>query len=279
LISLNLTICYEKIKLSLWNAYFLSILILSSCSEETDVDPVVFSGIEVSQNFAFIEDVVVLNINASGYGEIELTSTSSEIVSITSVGDGIYEVSATEPVSVTIYVDLKDKNGDATRGFKTANVTFYEHGVKNFDTVEGIKMDRDRRGKVISLLGEPDYISVSSDSIYEDLYYFNLGVVFYLKNNKVGYAILHDSKFWRIIDGVKTYYTDYPYELPYGWKIGQITMDTVIKTLGAPDKMVNISDSNNLNYFHYTTEKFILYYYALNEQDYQGKKVRRVIID
>ena len=265
-------------KLNYLFACFLSILILSSCSEDlqetiSDVDPVVFSGIEVSQNFAFIEDVVSLNINASGYGEIEVTSNSSEIVSVTSVGDGIYEISATEAVNVNIYVKLKDKNGDATGVFKTTNVTFYEHGVVG-KVVEGISLDTDKKSKILTLMGEPDDIFVSSDSGLEYLYYLNLGVAFQLSNNIVGSATLYSSNYFRTLEGgVKTYFTDYPYNLPHGWKINQTTMNSVIGELGDPNAKSS-TDGSTLRSYRFDDLRSWVRFFSDTEDGYFGKVIK-----
>lgn len=249
----------------------------------------VFSGIEISQNFAFIEDVVSLNINASGYGEIEVTSNNSEIVSVTSVGDGIYEVSATEAVDVNIYVKLKDKNGDATGAFKTANVTFCEHGVKNFDTVEGIKIDTDKSAKVIQVKGEPELKrDLFSDDVKvgEKWYYFSKGVYFSMQD--IGDSKLVQSCCFYGFTGSVTYdevsynVTKFPYEIGFSLKLSDnnSTMDTVVSELGSPSQKRDYSASTRNNSYLYTntTQSVRFYFLGDTAEDYAGQKIYAFII-
>ena len=54
---------------------------------------------------------------------------------------------------VKLYAELK--NGSHTQ-FKYVDVNFYQHGILNFKTVEGITVNVDNSDKIVKLLGEPE---------------------------------------------------------------------------------------------------------------------------
>jgi len=260
---------------------FLFLLFFNSCSQdEEEIAAISFLELETSKTSVFSDESITVTINGLNYSDFNVDSNIlSEKLTVEKIAKNVVEISATEAVSGRVYVTLVNEKGDLSN-VRNISVEFFEHGVVDGKTVEGIRIDKDKREKVISLLGEPDDIFVSSDSGYEYLYYLNLGVAFQLSNNIVGSATLYSSNYFRTIDGVKTYYVNYPYELPYGWKIRQTTMDTVIETLGVPDEKSSSLDTNErvLRSYRFDSLRFWIRFYSEDENDYSGETIRSMSI-
>ena len=271
----------------------LFLLLFTSCSEseeeiaavsflesEEEIAAVSFLELETSKTSVFRDEFITLTIDGLNYSDVNVDSSiPSEKLNIEKIAKNVVEISSSEAVSGRVYVTLVNEKGDLSN-VRNISVEFFEHGVVDGKTVEGIRIDKDRREKVISLLGEPEDTFLDSDRGVEYLYYLSLGVAFQLSNNIVSSATLYSSDFSKTIDGVRTRYVVYPYDLPNGWKIRQTTMDTVIETLGAPDAKSSSLDTNErvLRSYRFDSLRSWIRFYSEDENEYSGETIRSVSI-
>lgn len=260
-------------------AVSLSLLMLTSCSSDK-VDPdVVFSNLKASKTKAYIEETIILDIEGTGYSKINVTTTNPS-VTITKIAATSYEIAASKATSASIKVELTN---DSKIGTKSQTLDFYEHGVSNFNTVEGIKVDVSTSELAKTLLGEPDYKNefTSSTSVeYESWKYLSKGIeLTVLKSNGIVTVInlFGNNYYYTNSDNVKKYYTNYPYEIGNGWKINDsaTTMDMVISSLGTPlTKNSSVSGSSLNVSYQYTISKYLTFhFYSDSVDNSKGKKI------
>ncbi|HEY6141844.1 MAG TPA: hypothetical protein VIV55_00265 [Flavobacterium sp.] len=256
-------------------------LLSISCSSSDDgpQDPAIeFTSLETSKTNAFIEETITLNLKGTGYTDIVVTS-SNPVVKINKVASSVYEISSTERAYTKIYVELKNNSNSQ---IKSVDVIFAEHGVKDFNTVEGIKVNTDNSSKVISLLGEPDYKSISTTTGNEIWSYRAKGLaVFVDKNTTVIQQIdVYSSNYFYTKDDVKTYYTTYPYEIGYGWKINNnaTTMELVVAKLGTTYTKTSAPAPSINRSYQYSIQQISFNFYSDLEDDYTGNKIIRFAI-
>lgn len=248
------------------------IMLFASCS--SDEDPaIVFTSLDANKTDVYIDEAITLNINGSGYKDANLVTTNDKI-KITKVTNTIYEISSTEATSAKIHVILSNNTYKNT---KNIDLTFAEHGVKNYDTVEGIKVNVDLSSKVLSLLGEPDSKTNSTDGLSEYWRYASKGIMFTItkSNSIVNQVDLFSSNYYYTNSAnILVSYTNYPHEIGNGWKINSTTtMDMVVTLLGVPTlKSTSVSSTTNRMYL-YSTQKLVFRFYSDSEDNYTGKKI------
>ena len=240
-----------------------------------EVPAVVFTNMTTSKTDVFIEETVTITVEGSGYTEINLTANNSK-VKITKVASTVFEISATEAATVKVYAELKNNTKNQT---KSTTINFVEHGVKNFNTVEGIKVNTDTSDKVLKLLGEPDYKDNSTDGSRETWSYLSKGLQFLVvKTNLIVDVIYVKGHNYYLIDtsnDSKKYFTNYSGELGNGWKINNTdsTMDLVVTKLGTPSIKKTSTTSLTNRTYEYTNQKIFFNFYSDSEDDYNNKKI------
>lgn len=248
---------------------FILLVTISCSSDDEKGTEVVFTSLEANKTHAFIEEPITLNLQGTGYTDVNVTSSNTKI-KITKVASSVYEISSTEATNAKIYVELKN-NSDVE--IKNIDLTFAEHGVKNSNTVEGITVNLDNSAKVVKLLGEPDLKSDSTDGLSESWSYTSKGltVIIVKKTTTVNQInMLSSNYFITNKENIKVNYTNYPYEIGYGWKVNSTTMDIVVNQLG---NIATKSSTLTNRAYNYTGLKMVFRFYSDSEEDYTAKKI------
>jgi hypothetical protein len=259
--------------------YFIALLMvvmsISSCSEDNVDEQVVFTSLVASETKAFIENEITLTVTGTGYDEIIVVSENDDVV-VEEIIPKTYKVTATKTTSGKIYVQLKNGTYDET---KIISVNFYEHGLKDFQVLEGIKIGSDTSAQLLDLFGEPEHKS-DNGSTAENWTYMSKGInfVLYKTTNKVVFATAFSSNYYvNVSDTEQVSYTTYPYELPNGWKVNQTTMNSVVDKYGNPNNKYS-SDTTPIKTYQYTSNKFYVSFYGDTEDDYFGKEIKLISI-
>jgi len=247
-------------------------LLSTSCSSDNEKDPaVVFTSLSANKTNAFIEETIVLNLEGTGFSDVNVASnnTSVKIIKVTST---IYEISSTVATSTNIYVSLSN---NTYKENKSISLNFCEHGVKNYKTVEGITVDTDKSSKVITLLGEPETKTTSTDGLSEYWIYASKGLCFIItKSSSMVNQIEMFSSYYYYTNSANTQvlYTNYPHEIGNGWKINNTntTMDAIITLLGVPTTK-NSFNTNRM--YQYSTQRIVFRFFSNSEDDYTGKRI------
>ncbi|WP_281297284.1 hypothetical protein [Flavobacterium limnophilum] len=246
-------------------------LLSTSCSSDDEKDPiVVFTSLSANKTDAFIEETIVLNLEGTGFSDVNVASNNTS-VKIIKVTPTIYEISSTVATSTNIYISLSN---NTYKENKSISLNFCEHGVKNYKTVEGITVDTDKSSKVITLLGEPDTKTTSTDGLSEYWKYASKGLCFIItKSSLMVNQIEMFSSYYYHTNSANTQvlYTNYPHEIGNGWKINNTTtMDTIITLLGIPTTK---SSSSTNRMYQYSSQRIVFRFFSNSEDDYTGKKI------
>lgn len=251
------------------------ILSITSCSSGDAEPELVFSSLTTSKTYTYIENSPILTFVGTGYDNVNVTSTNT-LVTIVKKTETTYEIKASAETLATIKVELSN---NSKKEFKTVQLYFFEHGVINSNTVEGIKINTDNVAKTLLLLGEPEYKTDSSDGLKEYWRYYSKGLALTIvKSSKIATQIeMFSSNYYYInSDNVKIYYTNYPYEIGNGWKINNTstTMDMVVNKLGTPAIKRSSTSGSSINvYYQYTTQQIVFRFISDIEDNYTGKKI------
>ncbi len=257
-------------------------LITVSCSSDEKDPAVVFTSLEANKTDVFIEEKITLNLVGTGFTDAEIGSSNPSL-KITKVTTLIYEISSDVAATANVFVTLKN---NTYKESKNVALNFYEHGIKNFNTVEGIKVNVDLSSKVLKLFGEPANKSTSTTGTIEYWSYPSKGVVFGIlkSTNLVGNISAYSSNFYIILEnGTKVYYNNYPFDIGNGWYINNIntTMDAVITKFGQPtNKYSSTTDpTSTLRTYRFATQNMYIGFFGSTEDDYLGKTIRSIILD
>lgn len=264
---------------------FLSICIIAlfsvSCSSDDNAeqDPeVVFTKFDVSKTDVFTEDKILIEFEGNGYTEAALTSDNPAVV-VTKKAATVYEISSAASANAYIYVALNNKTKKASKG---VNISFNEHGVKDFNSIEGIKVNVDKSSKAISLLGEPDLKADTADGLSELWTYGSkgLGIIITKKTSIVDQIDALSSNYFYTKNDVQINYVNYLYEIGNGWKINNInyTMDMVIAQLGTLYTKSSAAAPSTNRTYKYANKQIAFSFYSNSEDDYTGKKIVRFAI-
>lgn len=246
----------------------------TSCSTD-DKDPaIVFTSLEANKTQTYIESAITLNFSGTGYSDISVTSTNTA-VKITKTSSTSYEISSTIATSANIVVALKNNSYNES---KNITLNFYEHGIKNFNTVEGIKVDVDLSSKITTLLGEAENKTNSTDGLTEYWYYYTKGISFSITklSSIVNQIDLYSSNYYYVNSAnTQTSYTNYPYEIGNSWKINNstTTMDMIVTQLGIPNTKGTSTTSSTNRYYQYSAQNIVFRFYSDSEDNYTGKKI------
>lgn len=256
-------------------ALSLLLLTITSCSSDNPEPDIVFTNLTVSKTRGYIEDFIILDIEGTGYTNVSV-STIDPSTTVTKKSTTSYEISASKTTYANIKVDLT--NGSKKES-KNQTLNFYEHGVLNFDTVEGLKVDGSTTSFATTLLGEPDY-KTEIGSGYESWKYLSKGISLSVNTTTsliYNIDIYGSNYYYTNTDNIKTYYTTYPYEIGNGWKINNsaTTMDMVVAKLGTPTLITSSISGSSLNVsYKYTLSKNLTFhFYSDSESNYTGKKI------
>jgi uncharacterized protein (DUF736 family) len=252
---------------------FIATLLSTSCSSDDEKDPaVVFTSLSANKTDVFIEEIIILNLEGSGFSDVTVASNNTS-VKINKVTSTIYEISSTVATATNIYVSLSN---NTYKEHKSITLNFCEHGVKDFNTVEGIKVNVDKSSKVLNLLGEPATKTNSPDGLSEYWRYTSkgLGIVVVKSSTTVEQIdILSSNYYYTNSANTQVPYTNYPYEIGNGWKINSTTtMDMVVVKLGNPTLKSTTSATTNRAY-QYSTQRIVFRFYSDSEDNYIGKKI------
>ena len=257
-----------------------SAFLLFSCSDKKDdpikTNPIVITAIETSKQFAFTEDTIVLNIDATGYTSIEVISNDDKIT-LTKINETTYNLQATEAIDATILVNLLADDDFTTSA--NIDISFYEHGVIDYKVVEGLTVDEDSAEKAIELLGEPDFKGIDTENNAEFWYYFDKGFWIEIDTslNQVHIFRLYGGEWTRTFDDIAYTGKGYPYEIGNSLKIidYQLTMDVVIDTFGEPTEKVDAASSSTSNrkYYKYEELQTLFYFFSDDIDDTTSKVV------
>lgn len=254
---------------------YLIILFSVSCSSDDDKDTeVVFTSLEASKTNAFIEETITLNFNGTGYTDVNVTS-SNPLIKINKAANSVYEISSTERTYAKIYVELKNNTNSQ---IKNIDLLFVEHGVKDSNIAEGIRVNSDNSSKVLKLLGEPDIKSDSEDGLSEYWRYASRGlrITIIKKTTIVNEIDMYSSNYsFTNKENVNVNYTNYLYEIGNGWKINNsaTTMDMVVNQLGSPSSKSTSSTSPTNRTYEYANQRMLFRFYSDSEDSYTGKKI------
>ncbi|WP_152286801.1 hypothetical protein [Flavicella marina] len=267
-------------KISAYGAMLVVLLMGISCSDSSElkevvetIDPIVFNSIEVSKEMAYTDEFIELEIDATGYKEVELTSTKPDFFEYTKISNGVYHITSERAVSGTVYVSLVDEKGDYSN--KKVVLSFFVHGVINNNIVDGIEVDVDRFEKLEELFGEPLRKSFSSDNNFSYWSYPDRGLSFTVSevSKKIDNVTIYSSNYYLITDNGNVTYTDYPYTLPNGWIMNRTTMTTLINHLGAPNAKYS-SEGSTLRSYRFDSLRSWIRFYSDSEDDYFGKVIK-----
>lgn len=256
------------------------VMFLASCSSDEKDPAVVFTNLEASKTDAFIEETIILNLDGTGFTDVNLASSNTS-VKITKVSSTIYEITSSVATTTNIHVALSNNTNKAN---KSVSLNFYEHGIKNFNTAEGIRANIDKSSKVLSLLGEPNQKSTSTSGLIEFWAYPSKGLSIAITKSStvVNNISIYSSNFYITQEnGTKLNYTNYPYEIGNSWKINNpnTTMDAVITKLGAASEKINSSDpASTLRTYRFASQNMYLSFFGTTEDDYVGKTIKALIL-
>ena len=245
-----------------------------SCSSDNKDPTIFFTSLKANKEFVFTEDSIVLSIDGTGYTTISVTSTNPAIT-ITKATSTSYEIKSSVATSAYIYVELTN---NTNKEFKYITLNFYEHGVKDNTTVEGIKVNYDGSAKVLALLGEPDGKLDSSTGTLEYWNYGSKGLKLTITKSSsvVDQIDMYSSNYYYSnSSNVQTNYTNNPYEIGNSWKINNssTTMDMIVSKLGLPTIKSTSTTSLTNRFYQYSTEKIVFRFYSDSEDNYTGKKI------
>lgn len=265
--SLNKSIFNSILSLSL------VVFFLASCSAD-DKDPaVVFTSLDANKTETYTEGTIILNLAGTGYTDIIATSSNTTI-KITKVASTIFEITSAKATQALVFVELKN---NTNHEIKSITLNFYEHGVKDLNTVEGIKVNVDLSTKVTSLLGEPDIKTASTDGLSEYWRYASKGIMFtIIKSSLIVNQIdlFSSNYFFTNSANLQVSYTNYPYEIGNGWKINSsTTMEMVVAQFGTPTIKGTSTTSTTNRFYQYSNQKIVFRFYSDSEDNYTGKKI------
>lgn len=264
----------KNVFFSILTIFFLGLL-ATSCSKEED-PPIVFNAILADKTDVFIGEKITLTLDATDFSNAEV-STSNPAVQIIKKTSSTYEISADRSASATIHVSLKN-NADTKN--KSIILSFNQHGVTNFKAVEGIAPKVDKSAKVLTLLGEPDYNSDTTDGIYEIWVYPEIGLSFFItKKTKIVYQIgVYSSSFsFTAKNNTAVGYKTYPYEIGNGWRLEDYNtpMNLVVDELGTPNSKTSDGFYNNYGYY---SKQTIFGFFSDDVNSYSGNYIASLII-
>lgn len=232
------------------------LLILFSCNNSSDKikEEITFDNLILSKNNTFIEESISLTIEGSEFNTSFIESSSDKII-IEKKDETNYILSSNEAVNSSITINLS--NGEEIKN-KIVKVNFYNHGTKNFEIVEGLKIDNDYKEKVIELHGEPNIDTVLNN--IEKLYYYEKGFLVYINTNTnlVTGIELYGRAFRSTIEGNDNTWNVYPYEIA---NIGSfldvknLLMNNVVDNLGIPQEWNKKSSSGVVSYTYNDIDK------------------------
>lgn len=251
-------------------------LLLFSCSKDEEmetINPIIFNTLESTKKEVFTDEMITIYVDASGYTDIEVISDVSDLV-IDNVVGTTYTLNATEAAEATIEVILT--NGNFTKS-KSLEVSFLEHGVIDFNVVEGFTLDEDSPFRVRELHGDPDYILVNNDTNQEVWYYFDKGFWIVMNNstNKTDYMRIYGVNWTRTFDDVEYFGKQYPHEISEGLKIEnlQLTISSIVDRFGLPSDKSTNPDNDNLHAYNYQDLEAVFFFLSDDIDDIEGKTV------
>lgn len=255
----------------------LIIILFISCKEESIDNPIEIEEITTSKNIAFTEDNITLSIEGSGFDETTATTTNPNI-SIDKIDNSTFQISSTKNSKATISFTFS--SGDFSEE-EEINIQFVEHGVLNFNTVEGITPHTDSTDEILEILGEPDYkVSANDEKTIEFWDYTSLGLRFYIttSTSKVQTIRLYAQEFTRQHLPLNHYTSGtYPYKIGLDLKITnpQASTTDVINTIG---KNYVIGGSDDSYYLDYRFINLVFHYFSDDVNQFSNKTIQYVTL-
>jgi hypothetical protein len=260
--------------------FCLFLFLCFSCSSD-DKDPeVVFNSLNATKTVLYTEDKTTITIDGTGYTESSLT-TSNPYVKITKVTSNTFEVSSTKGTTATIYAEIKNNSYNK---MQSITLNFAEHGVVNFNTVEGITRITDKTDKILKLLGEPDDKIDLSSGQTTNWNYPKKGLTFIIDkmtSTVIGMSLYSSNFYYFNSNNTTISFYNYAYGLGNGWYINNLntTMDMVVNKFGTPTgKSTSTSGSSTLRMYQFSSQRLTFRFYSDSEDNFAGKKIVNLII-
>lgn len=251
-------------------------LFVTSCSSTDEDTPITFNAILANKRDVFVGEKITLTLDATDFSNAQV-STTNPAVQIIKISSSSYEIVADRAATATIDVSLSNK---IDKKNKSIIVSFSQHGITNFKTVEGITSKVDKSAKVLALLGEPDYIADSSDGLYEYWIYPEIGLSYIItKATKVVSQIgVYSSSFvFTTKNNTTVSYKTYPYEIGNGWRLENYntSMNLVIDKFGMPDSKTSDGFFNNYGYY---SKQIIFGFFSNDVNSYANNYIASLIL-
>ena len=270
-------------------ALFMIMTFSESCSkDDNDVIPtkektipLEFTSLTASKIHSFVDEPILLTIEGSGFSEVSVVSGEADPskVIISKIDTKHYKISALETLRPTIvHVSLDGE-------LKSIDLNFYEHGVKNFNTVEGIQIGIDKKNLIEALLGEPEAIVASSSTSgdFEYWYYFTKGFYLFMDNSTEFpvYARVYGDFIWaRTINDSVVFGSPYNYEIGNSWLLSgpsRILMNDVVDKYGPRDGE-SIAPSSSSKRYDYDSIRTYFYFFSDDIDNYNDKRVEYISV-
>lgn len=265
----------KNVLFSILTIFFLGLL-ATSCSPNDEDQPITFNAILADKADVFVGEKITLTLDAIDFSNAQV-STTNPAVQIIKKTSSSYEIIADRAATATIDVSLSNK---IDKKNKSIIVSFSQHGITNFKAVEGITPKVDKSVKVLALLDEPDYISDSSDGLYEFWIYPEIGLSFVItKATKIVYQIgVYSSNFvFTTKNNTTVAYKTYPYEIGNGWRLANYNapMNLVIDKFGTPNSKTSDGFYNNYGYY---SKQIIFGFFSNDANSYANNYIASLIL-
>lgn len=227
--------------------------------------------------YAFINDKIKLTTN-NNYKEVFIESENPNI-EIEHIDKNNFYISSKNAVSDKITLKLSDKK---TTEYKQLEVHFYDHGTKDLETIEGIKL-KDPSEKLLKLLGKPNKIN---EGIKNQSWFYQDGEISFEINNTTQEVkrinIFGFLKSYQINNESTLNYNKYKYNIADLGNFNHpdgIIMDTVVDKYGIPN-IKKFNEGNKVEWYTYflDNKKLIFHFSSDDINDYYGKKITFIAV-
>ncbi|MEC3908095.1 hypothetical protein VOI54_13770 [Tamlana sp. 2201CG12-4] len=258
---------------------FFLLLLFNSCGSMKT-----FEELNIDKEHVFVDDGIVIKTKKGRCSKISITSDNPDI-RVLKKSNCYYYVSSLKESTGEISITFNRKKNNSIS--KTSVVNFYEHGTKDFATVEGLKIDYDTTEKALTLLGSPEWIYKNKKTKKESWFYYSKGLAIYTENDsKTIGAIRAYCTSWNIDNVKDSNGKAYPYQI---YNIGDFSseneifnMNNVINSLGEPNikRMFNPKNSTiSYDYIGFNNDKttnFSFFFKSTDVSDYKGKQIEMI---
>ncbi|MDO6737713.1 hypothetical protein [Wenyingzhuangia sp. 2_MG-2023] len=293
----------KKLFSALKSCFILTLLFACSDDDTITSNPNnnnIVTNISINKQNAFTDEEITLTFDASNYDAITVTSEEPSI-NITSTSETSYTLTSEQLSSG--YINITTTK-DTISELNQVLVNFHEHGITDYQTIEGINIADSNIYNLLLLHGEPEGIYTqtitetdtidntitTTTSNFENWHYLSKGLTFRI--NRYLETVLSVTVYgteWEVkLDNEENNATGvkYPYEIgDIGNFTDGILMDTVIEELGTVEDEENkIDATNSLKLYIYddanpnlTSNQEVGFYFTSDElNEYESKNVKLI---